>query len=77
MGFQIDFWNSKRTNIMSTTMNRVKFLKCPTKGKKKIAFNCHMNERNTFKFGGGGKCVESIVKIDKFFDKMLKQIKNK
>lgn len=40
-----------------------------------------MNERNTFKFfffgGGGGKCVESIVKIDKFFDKMLKQIKNK
>lgn len=29
-------------------------------------------------FGGGGdKCVESIVKIDKFFDKMLKQIKNK
>lgn len=46
--------------------------------KKKFAFNCHMNERNTFKFGGGGdKCVESIVKIDKFFDKMLKQIKNK
>lgn len=36
-----------------------------------------MNERNTFKFGGGDKCVESIVKIDKFFDKMLKQIKNK
>lgn len=36
-----------------------------------------MNERNTCKFGGGGgdKCVESIVKIDKFFDKMLKQIK--
>lgn len=43
-----------------------------------FAFNCHMNERNTFKFFlGGDKCVESIVKIDKFFDKMLKQIKNK
>lgn len=45
-----------------------------------FAFNCHMNERNTFKFfffWGGEKCVESIVKIDKFFDKMLKQIKNK
>lgn len=23
------------------------------------------------------KCVESIVKIDRFFDKMLKRIKNK
>lgn len=35
----------------------------------------HVRNTGTLSLGKKNKCVESIVKIDSFFDKMLKQIK--